>query len=148
MNLCLWFHLLTKVFVNSNEDKFVALLHYYCLFDHGSSRNLLVMMKSFRFLVVIPPENVTYWKDSTWMNPNLMPAVLQCLMAIVHRAFETALSWLVILFLMNSFILCVFIFMCGMLGESCNGCRRLKYARQEMLLRSESQLWLSMLVFS
>ncbi|CAI9274314.1 unnamed protein product [Lactuca saligna] len=28
------------------------------------------------------------------MNPNLMPAVLQCLMAIVHRAFETALSWL------------------------------------------------------
>ncbi|XP_023769663.1 phosphatidylinositol 4-kinase alpha 1 [Lactuca sativa] len=27
-------------------------------------------------------------------SPNLMPAVLQCLMAIVHRAFETALSWL------------------------------------------------------
>lgn len=27
-------------------------------------------------------------------SPNLMPAVFQCLMAIVHRAFETALSWL------------------------------------------------------
>lgn len=28
-------------------------------------------------------------------TPNLMPAVFQCLTAIVHRAFETALSWLV-----------------------------------------------------
>lgn len=27
-------------------------------------------------------------------TPNLMPAVFQCLMAIVHRAFETAVSWL------------------------------------------------------
>ncbi|GJT85403.1 phosphatidylinositol 4-kinase alpha 1 isoform X1 [Tanacetum coccineum] len=27
-------------------------------------------------------------------SPNLMPAVSQCLIAIVHRAFETALSWL------------------------------------------------------
>ncbi|KAM7474977.1 hypothetical protein LguiB_022220 [Lonicera macranthoides] len=27
-------------------------------------------------------------------SPNLMPAVFQCLTAIVHRAFETALSWL------------------------------------------------------
>ncbi|PWA36786.1 phosphatidylinositol Kinase, Armadillo-type fold protein [Artemisia annua] len=27
-------------------------------------------------------------------SPNLLPAVFQCLMAIVHRAFETALSWL------------------------------------------------------
>ncbi|KAG5044697.1 hypothetical protein AAZV13_06G012100 [Glycine max] len=27
-------------------------------------------------------------------TPNLMPAVFQCLTAIVHRAFETALSWL------------------------------------------------------
>ncbi|KVH93237.1 Armadillo-type fold [Cynara cardunculus var. scolymus] len=27
-------------------------------------------------------------------SPNLAPAVFQCLMAIVHRAFETALSWL------------------------------------------------------
>ncbi|KAL1176369.1 hypothetical protein V6Z11_A04G154300 [Gossypium hirsutum] len=27
-------------------------------------------------------------------TPNLMPAVLQCLTAIVHRAFETAVSWL------------------------------------------------------
>lgn len=30
-------------------------------------------------------------------TPNLMPAVFQCLMAIVHRAFETAVSWLVCL---------------------------------------------------
>lgn len=30
-------------------------------------------------------------------TPNLMPAVLQCLTAIVHRAFETAVSWLVCL---------------------------------------------------
>lgn len=28
-------------------------------------------------------------------TPNLMPAVFQCLTAIVHRAFETALSWMV-----------------------------------------------------
>ncbi|VFQ72155.1 unnamed protein product [Cuscuta campestris] len=28
-------------------------------------------------------------------SPNLMPAVSQCLTAIVHRAFETALGWLV-----------------------------------------------------
>lgn len=28
-------------------------------------------------------------------SPNLVPAVSQCLTAIVHRAFETALSWLV-----------------------------------------------------
>lgn len=28
-------------------------------------------------------------------SPNLMPAVSQCLTAIVHRAFETAISWLV-----------------------------------------------------
>lgn len=28
-------------------------------------------------------------------TPNLMPAVFQCLTAIVHRAFETAVSWLV-----------------------------------------------------
>lgn len=28
-------------------------------------------------------------------TPNLMPAVFQCLMGIVHRAFETAVSWLV-----------------------------------------------------
>ncbi|KAF5787480.1 putative 1-phosphatidylinositol 4-kinase [Helianthus annuus] len=27
-------------------------------------------------------------------SPNLVPAVFQCLMAVVHRAFETALSWL------------------------------------------------------
>lgn len=27
-------------------------------------------------------------------SPNLMPAVFQCLMAIVHRSFETALTWL------------------------------------------------------
>ncbi|KAI7736909.1 hypothetical protein M8C21_032340, partial [Ambrosia artemisiifolia] len=27
-------------------------------------------------------------------SPNLMPAVSQCLIAIVHRAFETSLSWL------------------------------------------------------
>ncbi|XP_015867438.3 phosphatidylinositol 4-kinase alpha 1 [Ziziphus jujuba] len=27
-------------------------------------------------------------------SPNLMPAVFQCLMAIVHRAFETAVLWL------------------------------------------------------
>ncbi|KAI3774770.1 hypothetical protein L1987_49332 [Smallanthus sonchifolius] len=27
-------------------------------------------------------------------SPNLVPAVFQCLMAMVHRAFETALSWL------------------------------------------------------
>ncbi|KAI4295546.1 hypothetical protein L6164_035584 [Bauhinia variegata] len=27
-------------------------------------------------------------------TPNLMPAVFQCLTAIVHRAFETAMSWL------------------------------------------------------
>ncbi|KAL8189102.1 hypothetical protein R6Q57_029363 [Mikania cordata] len=27
-------------------------------------------------------------------SPNVVPAVFQCLMAIVHRAFETALSWL------------------------------------------------------
>ncbi|KAJ4973006.1 hypothetical protein NE237_006180 [Protea cynaroides] len=27
-------------------------------------------------------------------SPNLMPAVLKCLTAIVHRAFETAVSWL------------------------------------------------------
>ncbi|XP_019416850.1 PREDICTED: phosphatidylinositol 4-kinase alpha 1-like [Lupinus angustifolius] len=27
-------------------------------------------------------------------TPNLMPAVFQCLTAIVHRAFETAISWL------------------------------------------------------
>ncbi|CAH1425938.1 unnamed protein product [Lactuca virosa] len=27
-------------------------------------------------------------------SPNLAPAVFQCLMAIVHRAFETSLSWL------------------------------------------------------
>lgn len=30
-------------------------------------------------------------------SPNLMPAVFQCLMAIVHRAFETAVLWLVCL---------------------------------------------------
>lgn len=28
-------------------------------------------------------------------TPNLLPAVSQCLTAIVHRAFETAVSWLV-----------------------------------------------------
>jgi hypothetical protein len=28
-------------------------------------------------------------------TPNLMPAVFQCLTAIVHRAFETAVSWMV-----------------------------------------------------
>lgn len=28
-------------------------------------------------------------------TPNLTPAVSQCLTAIVHRAFETAVSWLV-----------------------------------------------------
>lgn len=28
-------------------------------------------------------------------SPSLMPAVFQCLTAVVHRAFETALSWLV-----------------------------------------------------
>lgn len=28
-------------------------------------------------------------------TPNLVPAVFQCLMATVHRAFETAVSWLV-----------------------------------------------------
>ena len=28
-------------------------------------------------------------------SPNLMPAVSQCLTAIVHRAFETAILWLV-----------------------------------------------------
>lgn len=28
-------------------------------------------------------------------SPNLMPAVSQCLTAIVHRAFETAITWLV-----------------------------------------------------
>lgn len=32
-------------------------------------------------------------------SPNLAPAVFQCLMAIVHRAFETSLSWLVIFYL-------------------------------------------------
>ena len=30
-------------------------------------------------------------------TPNLMPAVFQCLTAIVHRAFETAVLWLVCL---------------------------------------------------
>lgn len=29
------------------------------------------------------------------MTPNLLPAVFQCLTAIVHRAFETAVAWLV-----------------------------------------------------
>lgn len=29
------------------------------------------------------------------LTPNLMPAVFQCLTAIVHRAFETAVAWLV-----------------------------------------------------
>lgn len=29
-------------------------------------------------------------------TPNLMPAVFQCLTAIVHRAFEAAVQWLVI----------------------------------------------------
>lgn len=33
-------------------------------------------------------------------SPNLVPAVFQCLMAMVHRAFETALSWLVILYIL------------------------------------------------
>lgn len=28
-------------------------------------------------------------------TPNLMPAVFHCLKAIVHRAFEAAVSWLV-----------------------------------------------------
>jgi len=28
-------------------------------------------------------------------TPNLMPAVFQCLTALVHRAFETAMLWLV-----------------------------------------------------
>lgn len=28
-------------------------------------------------------------------SQDLMPAVSQCLMAIIHRSFETALSWLV-----------------------------------------------------
>lgn len=28
-------------------------------------------------------------------SPNLMPAVSQCLTAIVHQAFETAMAWLV-----------------------------------------------------
>ena len=28
-------------------------------------------------------------------TPNLVPAVLQCLTALVHRAYETAVSWLV-----------------------------------------------------
>ena len=28
-------------------------------------------------------------------TPNLMPAVFNCLMAIVHRAFEAAVIWLV-----------------------------------------------------
>lgn len=28
-------------------------------------------------------------------TPNLMPAVFQCLIAIVHRAFEAAVLWLV-----------------------------------------------------
>ncbi|CAJ1973096.1 unnamed protein product [Sphenostylis stenocarpa] len=35
-------------------------------------------------------------------TPNLMPAVFQCLTAIVHRAFETAVSWLPILELVVS----------------------------------------------
>lgn len=30
------------------------------------------------------------------MTPNLMPAVIQCLKAIVHRAFETFVAWMVI----------------------------------------------------
>lgn len=34
-------------------------------------------------------------------TPNLMPAVFQCLTAIVYRAFETAVSWLVRLFPMR-----------------------------------------------
>lgn len=29
------------------------------------------------------------------LTPNLTPAVTQCLTAVVHRAFETMLSWLV-----------------------------------------------------
>ena len=28
-------------------------------------------------------------------TPNLMPAVVQCLTAIVHRAFETLVAWMV-----------------------------------------------------
>lgn len=36
-------------------------------------------------------------------SPNLMPAVFQCLMAIVHRAFETAVLWLVCLLFFKSF---------------------------------------------
>lgn len=32
-------------------------------------------------------------------TPNLMPAVFQCLMAIVHRAFEAAVFWLVFFFI-------------------------------------------------
>lgn len=30
------------------------------------------------------------------LTPNLMPAVFQCLTAIVYRAFETAVAWLVV----------------------------------------------------
>ena len=36
-------------------------------------------------------------------TPNLMPAVFQCLMAIVHRAFETAVFWLVYFFYFIAF---------------------------------------------
>lgn len=31
-------------------------------------------------------------------SPNLLPAVFQCLMATVHRAFETAVAYLVFFF--------------------------------------------------
>jgi len=39
-------------------------------------------------------------------TPNLMPAVFQCLTAIVHRAFETAVLWLVGICLTFDLIYC------------------------------------------
>lgn len=41
-------------------------------------------------------------------TPNLMPAVLQCLTAIVHQAFETAVMWLV--FFLSLTLLTMFLF--------------------------------------
>lgn len=37
------------------------------------------------------------------LTPNLVPAVFQCLTAIVYRAFETAVAWLVLLFYLFPF---------------------------------------------
>ena len=38
-------------------------------------------------------------------TPNLAPAIFQCLTAIIYRAFETALSWLVFFLLIYKFFL-------------------------------------------